>query len=146
MHQLAEDRILDAAALLAAGRWSGAYYLAGYAVECALKACVLAHVELTGIIFEDKKYGEKCWTHDLDVLATLARVDADLKTDCKGNIALNDNWTLAKSWSETSRYEQKTQEQARKLYEAIPMEYFHGSDDVGERANRFRCPLHRRAS
>ena len=36
MQQLAEDRILDAASLLAVGRWSGAYYLAGYAVECGL--------------------------------------------------------------------------------------------------------------
>jgi hypothetical protein len=37
LRQLAQDRILDAKALLAARRWSGAYYLAGYAVECALK-------------------------------------------------------------------------------------------------------------
>ncbi len=35
LQQLAEDRILDAQALLAVNRWSGAYYLAGYAVECA---------------------------------------------------------------------------------------------------------------
>jgi len=44
LHQLAEDRVLDAKALLDAGRWSGAYYLAGYAIECGLKACVLAYV------------------------------------------------------------------------------------------------------
>ncbi len=29
----------DAEVLLDAGQWSGAYYLAGYAVECGLKAC-----------------------------------------------------------------------------------------------------------
>ena len=33
LRQLAQDRLQDAAVLLAAGRWSGAYYLAGYAVE-----------------------------------------------------------------------------------------------------------------
>jgi hypothetical protein len=32
LRQLAEDRVLDARALLKEGRWSGAYYLAGYAV------------------------------------------------------------------------------------------------------------------
>jgi len=48
LRQLAEDRILDAEHLLAAGRWSGAYYLAGYAVECGLKACIMARVESTG--------------------------------------------------------------------------------------------------
>jgi len=31
LQQLAKDRILDAKALLAAKRWAGAYYLAGYA-------------------------------------------------------------------------------------------------------------------
>ncbi len=45
LRQLAEDRLRDAAALLAAGQFSGAYYLAGYAVECGLKACILAHIE-----------------------------------------------------------------------------------------------------
>jgi len=41
LHQLADDRIRDARALLAAKRWSGAYYLAGYAVECMLKTLIL---------------------------------------------------------------------------------------------------------
>jgi len=35
--QLADERISEAAVLLAASKFSGAYYLAGYAVECALK-------------------------------------------------------------------------------------------------------------
>lgn len=68
LRQLAEDRILDAANLLAGQRWSGTYYLSGYAVECGLKACILAHVEKTGVIFLDKKFGETCWTHDLTAL------------------------------------------------------------------------------
>jgi HEPN domain-containing protein len=67
LQRLANERIADAKALLAARRWSAAYYLAGYAVECGLKACVLAFVERTGVIFEDRKYAEKCWTHDLRV-------------------------------------------------------------------------------
>jgi hypothetical protein len=63
LRQLAEDRLRDAECLLAAGRWSGAYYLAGYAVECGLKACIMARVESTGVIFWDRKFADKCWTH-----------------------------------------------------------------------------------
>jgi HEPN domain-containing protein len=37
---LAEDRLKDAEVLLASGRFGAAYYLAGYAVECGLKACI----------------------------------------------------------------------------------------------------------
>ena len=40
---LADARVADAEALLTAGRWAGAYYLVGSAVECALKACISAH-------------------------------------------------------------------------------------------------------
>lgn len=37
---LATVRIREAESLLAAGLFDGAYYLAGLAVECALKACI----------------------------------------------------------------------------------------------------------
>jgi len=38
LQQLAELRLKESKALFAAGFPEGAYYLAGYAVECALKA------------------------------------------------------------------------------------------------------------
>ena len=38
--QLADVRINEAEALLVQGKYDGAYYLAGYAVECGLKACI----------------------------------------------------------------------------------------------------------
>ena len=65
--KLAEMRLDDAKALLDQGKWAGAYYLAGYAVECALKACV---AKLTNQYdFPDKQLANKCYTHDLDELA-----------------------------------------------------------------------------
>jgi len=85
LRQLAEDRILDAATLLAGGRWSGAYYLAGYAAECGLKACVMAYVETTGVIFQDRKYAEKCWTHDLEALVGLANLKSTLDAEMAAN-------------------------------------------------------------
>ncbi|MBI1903151.1 MAG: HEPN domain-containing protein [Planctomycetia bacterium] len=119
MRQLAEDRILDAERLLTGGRSSGAYYLAGYAVECGLKACILAHVEATGAIFQDKKYSERCWTHDLEELLRLANLKPTLDADAAGNSALSGNWAVAKDWRETSRYEQKTQPEAQAMYDAV---------------------------
>jgi len=44
LQKLAEVRLKDAQALLGRKRWSGAYYLSGYVIECALKACLLKHL------------------------------------------------------------------------------------------------------
>lgn len=119
LQQLAEDRILDAQCLLAAGRWSGAYYLSGYAVECGLKACIMVHNENSGAIFEDRKFSEKCWTHELETLLGLANLTVALNTDGVANPVLYGNWILAKGWKETSRYDQKAQAEAEAMYNAI---------------------------
>lgn len=117
--QRAEDRIADAECLLLGGRWSGAYYLAGYAVECGLKACILAHVDAVGAIFLDKKFSEKCWTHDLDALLKLADLETALGFAIAANLALQNNWDTAKEWDEAARYEERTEADARRLFDAI---------------------------
>lgn len=125
LQRLAEARLLDAQALMGAGRWSAAYYLAGYSVECALKSCVLHHVEKTGMIFRERRYLKSladCWTHELDLLVELAGLTAELGTACGANPALAGFWGVAKVWKETSRYEEKTQLDAEQLYEAISHE------------------------
>jgi HEPN domain-containing protein len=40
LQQLSEQHLADAQVLLEQRRWPGAYDLAGYSVECALKACI----------------------------------------------------------------------------------------------------------
>jgi hypothetical protein len=118
--RLANDWIADAKALLAARRWGAAYYVAGYAVECGLKSCIL--VRLAGkveIIFEDRRYLEKCWTHDLNQLLELAGLEAALDVDTAADRELADNWDTAKDWTEESRYSRKSRLEAQRLYEAI---------------------------
>src|SRR5690349_18450268 len=67
--RMAGERVRDAAALLKVRRWSAAYYLAGYAVECGLKACVVVYVKRNiDVIFRERRFSEKCWTHDFDEL------------------------------------------------------------------------------
>ncbi len=117
--RLARDRIRDAKVLLAAGRSAAAYYLAGYAVECGLKACILAHVEQTGALFEDKKYSEKCWTHNLEDLVELAGLKDAWKADTRLDADLKQHWVIVKDWKESSRYERKPRTKALELYRAI---------------------------
>lgn len=119
LQALATERVADASALLTAGQWSGAYYLAGYAVECALKSCVLAYIERTGIIFLEKKFAEKCWTHDVEQLVQQAGLAADRAAAVGANQALGHNWLTLKDWSENSRYRISSQLQAEDLFNAI---------------------------
>jgi HEPN domain-containing protein len=117
--QFAEDWVVDARALLDAGRWHAAYYLVGYAVECALKACVLSYIDNTGIIFQDKKFAEKCFTHDIEVLVKTANLEVVRGLDNQANPALENNWQIVKDWNVDIRYLQRTEVEARKLYDAV---------------------------
>ena len=68
---LAEDRLKDAGVLLANGRFGAAYYLAGYAVECALKACIAKLTKAED--FPIKNSTSTVYIHDLKKLAATAR-------------------------------------------------------------------------
>jgi HEPN domain-containing protein len=116
--RLAEDRIADAKILLDAGRWAGAYYLAGYAVECGLKACI-ARLTNQDDFPRDRKFVEECYTHNLEKLLRAAGLKPALDADTLANPIFASHWGVARDWQETSRYEQKTQSEATELYEAI---------------------------
>lgn len=119
--RLADERLSEANLLLAAGKWAGAYYLAGYAVECALKACILVRIERDGVIFDEdmKKFSEKCWTHDLEELVNLAGLKFEFETWSNTSSVTKTNWAAVNNWTETSRYVFKTQQAAEVLIEAI---------------------------
>ncbi len=120
LQRLARERLADAKALLAAGRWSAAYYVAGYAVECGLKACILARVTAAPeILFEDRRYSEKCWTHNLSQLMGLAGLTTTFDADCAADPDLLVNWDTATAWTESSRYQRRAKADAENLYEAI---------------------------
>ncbi len=118
LRQLAEDRIADAASLLAGGRWSGAYYLTGFAVACALKACV-AKLTNQDDFPRERKFVEECYTHDLEKLVRSADIKSALNAALILSLDFRENWGVANDWRETSRYEQKTQTEAEELYAAI---------------------------
>jgi hypothetical protein len=118
--QFAERWLVDAKGLLDDHRWSASYYVAGYAVECGMKSCVLRRVAVTPeVIFTDKKFSEKCWTHSIFDLVKLADLETTRATDAAGNAALLKNWLTVKDWSEKARYKTTSHQKAKKLYDAI---------------------------
>jgi hypothetical protein len=80
---------------------------------------VLAYIERTGVIFQDRRFAEKCWTHDIEAPVKAADLEMTRGLDMSGNPALALNRQHAKDWAETARYERKTEVEARRLYEAI---------------------------
>jgi HEPN domain-containing protein len=113
--RISEIRRRDAATLLKARQYSGAYYLIGYAVECALKACVAKQVRRYD--FPDRKLANEVFTHDVEKLMSLAGLAPELKKEIEANKPLELNWAVVKDWSESSRYEIGiTEAQARDLY------------------------------
>ena len=122
LQRIAKARLKDAKALLGRRRWSGAYYLCGYAIECGLKACLLRHLGESDAIFGDPGYLKElkdCWTHDLVKLVNLAGLDATFGTARAASPALERFWRVTKDWEETSRYEEKNEAEAKTLYEAV---------------------------
>ena len=108
LQRLADDRVLDAASTsrkpsspLGGGR---ARYLSGYAVECALKACIAKRTSLHD--FPDKTVVQKSHTHNLAELLDLAglRLQLQLAVTPAANPALGINWQSVKDWSERARY------------------------------------------
>jgi HEPN domain-containing protein len=117
LQHLAQERAREAETLLNAGHWSGSYYLIGYAVECALKACI---AKLTKEYdFPDKDRALKCFTHKIEVLVEVAVLEDRRKADVVANPVRRDNWVIIKDWNEQARYKRWTEAKARELFTAI---------------------------
>ena len=116
--QLASERVKDAKALLKIKRWAAAYYLAGYAVECGLKSCIIVYL-MTTDDFPDKRFSEQCWTHDLERLVALAGLGAVLATDLAADPDFTKNWGIVVGWSEASRYVLTPKAEAKAMVKAV---------------------------
>jgi HEPN domain-containing protein len=114
--ELATVRLKEARILLKAQCWEGAYYLGGYAIECALKACIAKQTERYD--FPDKKRVVDSHTHDLQELIRVAQLSAAL-TEHRRQPDFDANWTIVADWWEQSRYERASEEDAENLVRAI---------------------------
>lgn len=91
----------EAKALLDSGHYTGSRYLMGYAVECALKACIAKNT---------KRYdfpplnAPKFYSHNLESLFELAGLKGAFDADLAAHRQLNVSWGAVKIWSEQLRY------------------------------------------
>lgn len=118
LETLASIRIREAEVLLGADCYHGAYYLAGYALECILKACIAKQVR--EFDFPDKKLANDCYTHNLSNLLITAGLKQKLSEQEKQNREFKLNWAVAIDWSEESRYKLAiSKQEAHNLFTAI---------------------------
>jgi len=117
LRQLSDNRLQEADVLLKTGLWTGAYYLTGLAVECALKSCLAGAVREHD--FPDKDFVNRMYVHNLTKLFELnGALWAQFQTDIKVDAKLNINWSVVKDWDDGKRYEQVDELAARQLYDA----------------------------
>lgn len=100
---LADERIQDAEALLAAGRFSAARYFAGLAVECAIKAKIASQTQEHE--FPDKEWAAKVFTHNLESLMKFAGLESALESQMGVTAVFQENWNRIKEWKVEWRYE-----------------------------------------
>jgi hypothetical protein len=103
LEKLAQVRLEDALFLLKAGRSSSAYYLAGYAVELALKSCIAKLMQPNTI--PDKAFINAIYIHKLDSLLSTAGLRPQFDANTKADSQFAAYWAIVNNWSEESRYE-----------------------------------------
>lgn len=114
---LAKLRIDEAKHLMDAGSFSGAYYMAGLAVECSLKACIARATEQ--FEFPDLDRAKESWIHDLTRLLNAAGLVQEHDKKAAGDADFNANWLIVKDWDVSSRYETRSQAEAQNLFDAL---------------------------
>ena len=110
-------RIREARVLRKNKHYEGCYYLAGYAIECALKACIARKTRRYD--FPDKDVVNKIFTHKLSTLLKIAGLELDLDKASKSDPNFGSNWAVVKDWDSESRYKFKSKQEADVLYKAI---------------------------
>lgn len=116
LQNLALTRLEEVEVLLNNHKYSGAYYLSSYVIECALKACIAKQTQ--EFEFPDKKTVMDSYTHDLEKLVKVAKLDKELKSLLNdANFSLR--WLEVRDWSEESRYKTHNRQKALDIYSAI---------------------------
>lgn len=117
LQRLAQIRLEDSVFLLQSNRCSSAYYLAGYAVELALKARIAGLFQPDSI--PDLSFVKAIYTHRLETLLSTAGLRADFDAATKADPQLGAYFAIAANWTEESRYALWDPFSAASLVEAV---------------------------
>ena len=116
--KLARLRVREAKALLDSDCYEGAYYLLGYAIECALKASIAKRIRRHE--FPDKKLVNDIYTHNLSQLLSVSGLEPAFRRESAIDKELAANWATVKDWKEDSRYLHSVPaSRAKDFYEAV---------------------------
>jgi hypothetical protein len=102
LEKLAQVRLEDAVFLLTVNRASSAYYLAGYAVELALKACIANLMQAN--VIPELAFIKAIYSHKFEGLLATAGLLPQFLEDSKSDPKFAANWAIASKWTEESRY------------------------------------------
>jgi len=91
--------------------------VAGYAIECSLKACIARRIRRHD--FPDLKLAKASYTHKLGALIRVAELDAELARESRGNATFERNWAVVKDWEVDARYLRRNAREANDIYSAI---------------------------
>lgn len=116
--ELAQLHLQHAESLLDAQLYSGAYYMCGYVVECALKACICKRTQEFDFYPKPREYN-KAWSHDIEHLISVSGLETEFRVARRADPILDVNWKSAEDWSPDSRYEARSREDAQALFSAI---------------------------
>ena len=108
LEALVDIRVKEAKLLLDNNCYEGAYYLLGYALECAIKACIAKQVKEHD--FPDKQLANVSFTHRLGDLLGVAGLKQKLQEKERTDEEFKLNWAVTKDWSEDARYEHTIEE------------------------------------
>jgi hypothetical protein len=118
LQKLALIRVKEGKVLFNKKCYSGAYYVSGYAVECALKACIAKRTKKSDFP-PDRKALENIYTHEIERLIKGAGLELDRDSMLKSDKIFERYWTVVKDWSEEARYNQYKKIEAEDLITAI---------------------------
>lgn len=124
LQEISRIRVREAKVLLDASQFSGAYYLLGYSVECAIKSCIAK--KTVKYQFPDKDFASKSHSHEFVSLMQLAGIWGDLQRDIKLHQPLQDNWLVVKDWKVTSRYTASVSQAVAKDFHSACVARKHG--------------------
>lgn len=113
LRAIARARLRDAQVLLRARRFDGAYYLAGYAIELALKARICRTLKWRGFPESASEFKglQSLRTHDLEVLLAFSGAE--------GRAA---EWNVVVKWNPEKRYQatgQSTRREAANMVTSV---------------------------
>ena len=117
LQAIAQAKLDDALLLLRNGRFSNAYYLAGYAVEIGLKACIAKQINAETI--PDKAFINDIFKHGVRELIGVAGLSGELSEKLANDNSFAANWAIVAGWNPGVRYDSVDRYSAEFMIQAV---------------------------